>query len=117
MLGIGLAAEYLVGCLFSVTAINSLVRFPLWAILLGTAVFVAGMLVAASRTTAEPGERVEGTPNECWKLGLLYFNLADSALFVEKRSGIGYTLNFGNPWSWLVISGLVLSLGLGIALL
>jgi uncharacterized membrane protein len=25
---------------------------------------------------------------------------ADPSIFVEKRMGIGWTLNFGNPWAW-----------------
>ena len=33
----------------------------------------------------------------------------DPALFVEKRFGFGYTVNFGNPWAW-VIAGVLLVL-------
>lgn len=33
---------------------------------------------------------------------LAYYNPADPALFVQKRIGCGYTLNFANPISWLV---------------
>jgi len=36
--------------------------------------------------------------------GFLYSNPDNPALFVPKRSGIGYTLNFGNPWSWAVLT-------------
>ena len=38
---------------------------------------------------------------------MLYFNADDPALFVEKRFGIGYTLNFGRPSAWLLIGLLV----------
>src|SRR6201987_6566316 len=47
--------------------------------------------------------RNDRTPDRCWKAGIFYVNRADPALFVEKRVGIGYTLNFGNPWSWVVL--------------
>jgi len=47
--------------------------------------------------------RDDRTPDRCWKAGIFYVNPADPALFVEKRHGIGYTLNFGNPWSWVVL--------------
>ncbi|HEV2378339.1 MAG TPA: DUF5808 domain-containing protein [Terriglobia bacterium] len=30
------------------------------------------------------------------------------ALFVEKRFGIGYTLNFGRPGSWFMLTALLL---------
>ncbi len=117
LFGTGIASEYLVGCLLSVLAIGPLVRVPLWAILLGTAACVALMLMTVSRAMAEPGGRVEATPNSCWKLGLFYFNPVDSALFVEKRIGIGYAVNYGNPLSWLVMIGLVVSVGLGMVFL
>jgi uncharacterized membrane protein len=32
-----------------------------------------------------------------WKWGLLYYNPDDPAVWIEKRFGIGWTLNFGNP--------------------
>lgn len=44
------------------------------------------------------------TPDTCWKLGMFYVNRADTALFVEKRFGLGYTINFGNPWAWAAIA-------------
>ncbi|HXO45252.1 MAG TPA: DUF5808 domain-containing protein [Candidatus Cybelea sp.] len=50
----------------------------------------------------------------CWKLGMFYFNPDDPALFVEKRIGIGYTINFAHGSSWIVLAlTLVLPLGLG----
>ena len=30
-------------------------------------------------------------------LGVFYVNRNDPSLFVEKRFGLGYTVNFGNP--------------------
>lgn len=36
-----------------------------------------------------------------WLLGMFYFNRKDPKLFVEKRFGIGWGLNFGHPVSWL----------------
>ena len=34
--------------------------------------------------------------NSRWVLGMFYVNPEDPAIFVEKRFGLGYTLNFGN---------------------
>jgi hypothetical protein len=56
--------------------------------------------------------------DEKWN-GLFYSNPDDPALLVPKRYGIGYTLNFGNRWSWfvlflillLVLAPVVLSVG------
>ena len=54
---------------------------------------------------APAGDR---TPDECWKWGLFYYNPADPALWVEKRFGIGWTFNFGNPRAWFVLGGILL---------
>jgi hypothetical protein len=43
------------------------------------------------------------SPESCWKAGIFYVNPDDPAIFVEKRFGIGYTLNFGHPLSWLIL--------------
>lgn len=45
----------------------------------------------------------DGTLDEHWKLGLFYFNPDDSALLVEKRVGIGWTLNFARGLSWVIM--------------
>jgi uncharacterized membrane protein len=45
------------------------------------------------------------------KWGLIYYNPDDPALIVEKRIGIGWTLNLGNRWSWF-FSIMVLSIPL-----
>jgi uncharacterized membrane protein len=39
------------------------------------------------------------TPDACWRWGLFYVNPADPSILIEKRFGIGYTLNFGNRWT------------------
>jgi len=38
-----------------------------------------------------------------WLGGLTYFKPDDPALFVEKRLGIGYDLNFWNPCAWIFL--------------
>ena len=62
--------------------------------------------------------RTKPPPDDGWK-GIFYSNPDDPALFIPKRFGIGYTLNFGNPWSWvllaLILAMVALPLGLSIA--
>ena len=62
--------------------------------------FVDRSLFGADCGVCAPGER---PPDEGWS-GPFYSNPDDPALFVPKRYGIGYTLNFGNPWSWIVVA-------------
>lgn len=38
-----------------------------------------------------------------WKLGILYFCPQDPSFLVPKRIGIGWSLNYGSPWSLLVL--------------
>ncbi len=42
-----------------------------------------------------------------WKVGMFYFNPSDPAILVGRRFGIGWTLNFGNPRSWIILGSLV----------
>lgn len=42
---------------------------------------------------------------EYWKGGLFYFNKNDPSIFVEKRFGVGWTINFANPIGYLMIFG------------
>jgi uncharacterized membrane protein len=57
------------------------------------------------------------TPDACWKWGLVYVNPADPSILVEKRFGIGYTLNFGNRWTWVVLALLLVAPAAGLILL
>lgn len=50
----------------------------------------------------------DGTPDECWKFGMLYFNPDDAALWVEKRAGIGYTMNFAHISAWVIMALILL---------
>ena len=50
------------------------------------------------------GDRTE----DCyWKAGVFYVNPNDPALLVEKRFGIGYTLNFGHWIAWLIMAAML----------
>jgi len=66
----------------------------LWVILAATAVVVGVLIFMQSRLAADPN----------WKWGVVYYNPEDSALWVEKRLGIGWTLNFANRWSWVILA-------------
>ena len=53
---------------------------------------------------ARQGIHGDATPDRAWKAGgLFYFNPHDSAIWVEKRVGLGYTLNIGNSRAWLLM--------------
>ena len=81
-------------------------RFPLlWLIPFAVVV----LLVLAFLPLLTPMNR--SMPDErFWKASIFYVNPDDPALFVRKRYHAGYTLNFGNRWSWAVLA-LILILG------
>lgn len=54
------------------------------------------------RVVRERDSGSDGTPDACWKFGLIYYNPNDSALLVEKRFGVGYTFNFGHRALWWI---------------
>ena len=54
----------------------------------------------AATSNVPVGDR---TPDRYWKLGLFYFNRDDSAVIVEKRFGLGYSLNFARPTAWIIV--------------
>ena len=57
----------------------------------------------------EPVEEVTEVDEEkYWKLGVFYYNPDDPSIFVEKRFGIGSTINLARWQSWACIAGLVL---------
>jgi uncharacterized membrane protein len=60
--------------------------------------------------TARDAPAGDRTPDRCWKWGLVYVNPDDPALIVEKRFGIGYTLNFAHPAAWAIMAALLLPL-------
>jgi len=137
-----LGVEYWIALLmgfFSLAAIRRNPEAPLPAflpIVLGQTVIIGTILVVAYRM-GQGGWRADGageneapdsnappvgdrTPDECWKLGVFYFNRNDSAFLVEKRFGVGWTFNFANPRSWIFMAALLLfmaaSLGLAFAM-
>lgn len=68
----------------------------------------AGTASAAGRAGQEAVLASHAGGPEHWKLGLVYWNPEDPALFVEKHIGIGYTLNFARREVWALL-GLMLA--------
>ena len=62
-----------------------------------------GLMVRAMKQAAEE------TPNaECYRWGLFYANPDDPAIWVPKRLGLGWTLNFAHGKSWVMLGLLLL---------
>jgi uncharacterized membrane protein len=95
------------GVLLSFITMLPLLGEPSKAVFMGVLVVTLVVLIgcpiyAVVKSAGMP--RAEAEP----KRGVLYCNREDPALFVEKSSGRGLTLNFGHPWAWFFIAWPVL---------
>jgi uncharacterized membrane protein len=91
---------------------------PIAPVLPFTLAYVFVLLVSAvvlTIRTGQGGSRL-GSPAETavdriddryWKLGAFYVNPEDPSLFVEKRFGVGWTINLGNRWGVITIGMLL----------
>jgi Family of unknown function (DUF5808) len=70
-------------------------------------VLMGGYRVICGRGPIIPGGWLVTSPvpvgDRYWKMGIFYFNREDSAVLVEKRFGLGYTLNFARPAAWVIV--------------
>jgi uncharacterized membrane protein len=89
-------------------------------------VYAVGGAVYVALRLGQGGARLErqvaGAPltngvadNSHWYLGGFYVNRDDPSIFVEKRFGIGYTINFGNPTA-VVLFAVFLAIVLGVVI-
>jgi uncharacterized membrane protein len=63
-----------------------------------------GLLVTNKATRVFAGDGTEGGR---WILGMIYFNPRDPSIIVERRVGIGWTINLGNPWGIALVAGII----------
>jgi uncharacterized membrane protein len=82
-----------------------------WYTIVGIAAFVL-TIAAAARAHVRVGQPARRPlVVEHWRLGQLYCNQVDPALFVPTRNGTGWTLNFGRP---VAVALIALILGIGV---
>ncbi|QDP99083.1 DUF1648 domain-containing protein [Lysinibacillus fusiformis] len=61
--------------------------------------------------TITSNESVAGD-DRYWKWGIFYINKDDPALLIQKKFGIGWTINLGNKWSFFIILLILLPIAL-----
>ncbi len=80
----------------------------MWVLTGALLLAIFSFAVPLIRMSVERTAGSDATPDSCWKGGVVYYNPGDPALMVEKRRGIGYTINFGNRLSWSLMALIVL---------
>jgi uncharacterized membrane protein len=58
-------------------------------------------------TEVAPGKMLDRNDDNHWKFGIFYINKDDPTIFIEKRFGVGWTVNFGRPQGILLAVGVV----------
>ncbi len=111
--GVSILVTLMMG-LISIMAIRTAAGYAsgmppgLWVITVVLVLYAVGGSIYIAFRYGQGGARLErraGTAaltdgladNERWRLGAFYVNRDDPSIFVEKRFGLGYTVNFGNP--------------------
>lgn len=90
--------------LFSDSILKFIIPFGvLFLILAGTIVLTIKVGRSDKLSTVVSEEIMDVNDDQFWKGGLIYFNKNDPSIFVEKRFGVGWTLNFANPIGYLLI--------------
>ncbi|HUJ28098.1 MAG TPA: DUF5808 domain-containing protein [Myxococcales bacterium] len=102
-----LAVEYFIALLccgvLAAMASNGRLLTP---VLLGSFALVLALVIfAATSLRGLPQEPVRNPA--AWRAGIFYYDPADPALFVPKRSGLGYTFNFGRPSAIILAIALI----------
>jgi len=78
-----------------------------WTLYLSIHLGQGGSRVKVSNSKNDD-KRMNRDDDKFWKWGSVYYNPDDPSLMIEKRFGIGWTMNFGNKWSLVVLGMLIL---------
>jgi uncharacterized membrane protein len=107
------AVCWMLALLFSGTALLPLMHHPertmLWmvAAMMATVLAMVAYAIATVVRDHNFAQLQNTTAESAWKWGIIYYNPQDAALFVPKRLGFGFTVNFGRPVVWLAIAGFI----------
>ena len=96
---------------------------PMWIISCGIAVIwlgIAGVLYWSYRKLHTVSAAEDAVPepqsDSYWKAGMFYYNPDDPAIFVSKRVGVGYSLNFASKWAWVFLGMTILFIAASVLL-
>ncbi|MEH7344650.1 DUF5808 domain-containing protein [Bacillus sp. JJ1532] len=77
-----------------------------FVILISSVLFALKVGTAGEKTDIKSWDGISDFDEDrYWKGGLIYFNKNDPSIFIEKRFGIGWTLNFANPIGYIILFG------------
>lgn len=92
--------------LFNDSLLKILLPFGTFILILAGTVYLfvkVGRSDKSSSELEEEKEIMDVNDDRYWKAGLFYFNKNDPSIFVEKRFGVGWTINFANPIGYIIL--------------
>jgi len=104
---IAVAAVYMMAFVFVATALLPLIQFPPQLLMVPPVLFALLMVAWVYRLVRDPNMPADATPDASWHLGVVYYNPQDPAVFVQRRIGFGYTVNFGNRLAMFLMGGFI----------
>ena len=89
------------------------------ALIIVATLILVGATIAVSIVYGQSGSRlvkrleekgdIIADNDEHWKAGIFYWNKDDASLFLPKRFGVGWTMNWARPAAWLIVGGFTLA--------
>lgn len=117
LLAMGLSITGSIGVLFPLASAGIISLGFAGMLITAITVVIVIVVMVVSLKMGQSGARVfegaadsEGMSRDedrFWKLGVFYVNSQDPSVFVPKRFGFGWTINFGSPLAWLLLIGLI----------
>lgn len=114
---ITIASQLLISFLFLFSLFsNGRFQWFLFVLIGGYLLFTIGGSLYLTMKYGQAGEKLLGEEKQYyvdpdeegqWKYGVFYFNMDDPSVFVEKRFGIGPTLNYARWEAWVFILGII----------
>ena len=114
----GLAFTGILGVLMMLLMTDLVSPLPVIVLIVVVALVFTVAVIVISVVYGQSGSRLarrmseaNGMPvdnDEHWKCGIFYCNKDDASLFLPKRFGVGWTLNWARPAVWVVVIGFLL---------
>lgn len=93
--------------------------FVTMALIIVVTVIFVGATIAVSVVYGQSGSRLVKRLEENgdiiadndthWKAGIFYWNKDDASLILPKRFGVGWTMNWARPATWVIVGGFTLA--------
>lgn len=95
---------------FDTSTVESILNIFIAIIMIGFLIVIILMGSNGRRSIDKENteEEVYNNDDKYWVLGIFYYNTNDPSFMIEKRAGIGYTVNFGNPKALIFFAILIL---------